>query len=138
MTDSTTETLSQLALFADLQRPQVEALAHTFDEQVFPEGQRVLREGLSGSSFYVILDGEAAVLIDGEERSRLGRGEFFGEISALIGGPPSADVIAATLLRTLVIPANELEAFLLERPSVMLRMLQAEARRLQAAGQWRP
>lgn len=137
MTDSTTETLSQLALFADLPRPQVEALAHTFDEQVFPEGQRVLRDGLSGSSFYVILDGEAAVVIDGEERSRLGRGEFFGEISALTGGPPSADVIAATMLRTLVIPANELEAFLLERPSVMLRMLQAEARRLQAAGQWR-
>jgi CRP-like cAMP-binding protein len=137
VTDSTVETLSQLALFADLPRPQLEALAHTFDEQVFPEGQRVLRDGLSGSSFYVILDGEAAVVIDGEERSRLGRGEFFGEISALTGGPPSADVVATTMLRTLVIPANELEAFLLERPKVMLRMLQAEARRLQAAGQWR-
>jgi CRP-like cAMP-binding protein len=137
MTESTAETLSRLALFADLPRPQVEAVAHTFDEQVFPEGQRVLRDGLSGSSFYVILEGEAAVVIDGEERSRLGRGEFFGEISALTGGHPTADVVATTMLRTLVIPANELEAFLLERPSVMLRMLQAEARRLQGAGQWR-
>jgi CRP-like cAMP-binding protein len=137
MTDSTAETLSQLALFADLPRPQVEALAHTYDEQVFSEGQRVLRDGLSGSSFYVILDGEAAVVIDDQERSRLGRGEFFGEISALTGGPPTADVIAATMLRTLVIPSNELEGFLLERPSVMLRMLQAEARRLQAANRWR-
>ena len=137
MTDSTAEKLSQLALFADLPRPHVEAVAHSFDEQVFTQGQRVLRDGLSGSSFYVILDGEAAVVIDGEERSKLGRGEFFGEISALTGGPPSADVVATTMLRTLVIPANELEAFLLERPTVMLRMLQAEARRLQAAGQWR-
>jgi CRP-like cAMP-binding protein len=137
MTDSTAEKLSQLALFADLPRPHVEAVAHSFDEQVFAQGQRVLRDGLSGSSFYVILDGEAAVVIDGEERSRLGRGEFFGEISALTGGPPSADVIATTMLRTLVIPANELEAFLLERPTVMLRMLQTEARRLRAAGQWR-
>lgn len=137
MTDSTAEKLSQLALFADLPRPHVEAVAHSFDEQVFSQGQRVLRDGLSGSSFYVILDGEAAVVIDGEERSKLGRGEFFGEISALTGGPPSADVVATTMLRTLVIPANELEAFLLERPTVMLRMLQAEARRLQAAGQWR-
>jgi CRP/FNR family transcriptional regulator, cyclic AMP receptor protein len=137
VTEATTEKLSQLALFADLSPPQVEALAHTFDEQVFPEGQRVLREGLSGSSFYVILDGEAAIFIDGEERARLGRGEFFGEISALKGGPPSADVVAVTMLRTLVIPSNELEGFLLERPAVMLRMLQAEARRLQTAGQWR-
>jgi CRP-like cAMP-binding protein len=137
MTESTAEKLAQLALFADLSRPHVEAVAHTFDEQVFPEGQRVLRDGLSGSSFYVILEGEAAVVIDGQERSRLGPGEFFGEISALTGGPPSADVTAMTMLRTLVIPANELETFLLERPMVMLRMLQAEARRLQAAGQWR-
>jgi CRP-like cAMP-binding protein len=137
MTESTAEMLSQLALFADLTRPQVEAVAHMFDEQVFPEGQRVLREGLSGSSFYVILDGEAAVVINGEERSRLARGEFFGEISALTGRPPSADVIATTILRTLVIPANELEPFLVERPLVMLRMLRAQATRLQAANQWR-
>jgi CRP-like cAMP-binding protein len=137
MTDSTAEKLSQLALFADLPRPHVEAVAHSFDEQVFSQGQRVLRDGLSGSSFYVILDGEAAVMIDGEERSKLGRGEFFGEISALTGGPPTADVVATTMLRTLVIPSTELEAFLLERPTVMLRMLQAEARRLQAAARWR-
>jgi CRP/FNR family cyclic AMP-dependent transcriptional regulator len=136
MTDSTVESLSQLALFADLSQPQVEAVSHSFDEQVFPEGQRILRHGLSGSSFYVILEGEAVVVINGEERSRLSRGEFFGEISALTGSAPSADVIATTLLRCLVIPATDLEPFLLERPNVMLRMLQAEARRLQTAGQW--
>jgi CRP-like cAMP-binding protein len=136
MTESTVESLSRLALFADLSRPQVEAVSHSFDEQVFPEGQRVLRNGLSGSSFYVILEGEAVVVIDGKERSRLSRGDFFGEISALTGQAPSADVTATTLLRCLVIPATELEPFLLERPNVMLRMLQAEARRLQAAGQW--
>jgi CRP-like cAMP-binding protein len=136
MNASTAEQLAQLTLFADLSRPQVEAVSHSFDEQVFAEGQRVLRDGLSGSSFYVILEGEAIVVIDGQERSRLGRGDFFGEISALTGGPPSADVVATRMLRTLVIPANELEQFLLDRPTVMLRMLQAEARRLQNAGQW--
>jgi CRP-like cAMP-binding protein len=136
MNVSTAEQLAQLTLFADLSSPQVEAVSHSFDEQVFAEGQRVLRDGLSGSSFYVILEGEAVVVIDGQERSRLGRGDFFWEISALTGQPPSADVTATTMLRTLVIPANELEQFLLDRPTVMLRMLQAEARRLQNAGQW--
>jgi CRP-like cAMP-binding protein len=33
----------------------------------------------------VILDGEAAVVVDGTERARLGRGEFFGEISIILG-----------------------------------------------------
>ena len=131
------ESLAQLTLFADLSRPQLESVVHTFDEEVFAEGQRVLRRGLSGSGFYVILEGEASVRINGSERSRLARGDFFGEISALTGEPPSADVIATSLLRCLVVPAPQLTEFLLERPRVMLRMLQAEARRVRSANEWR-
>ncbi|MBA2569396.1 MAG: cyclic nucleotide-binding domain-containing protein [Actinobacteria bacterium] len=136
MSESTVDSLARLALFADLSRPQVEEVSHLFDEQVFAEGERVLRHGLSGSSFYVVLEGEASVRIDGDERMQLGRGDFFGEISALTGDPPSADVVATSLLRCLVIAATQLEEFLVEHPRVMLRMLQAEARRLQTAGQW--
>ena len=130
------ERLAQLALFADLRWPELEAVAHTFDEEVFGPGQRVLRQDISGGAFYVILDGEASVVVDGQERARLGRGDFFGEISALTGGVPVADVRADTLLRCLALPGPELEAFLLEHPSVMLRMLQAEARRLRDSTRW--
>ncbi len=130
------ETLSQLALFADLTRPQLEAVVHTFDEVVFADGQRVLRKGLAGDGVYIILEGTAGIVIEGEERTRLGRGEFFGEISALTGETPSNDVIAAGLLRCVVIPTGQLEPFLLERPQVMLRMLKTEARRLAATIAW--
>jgi len=128
--------LAQLTLFADLRWPELEAVAHTFEEEVFGAGQRVLRQGISGGAFYVILEGEASVVIDGKERSRLGRGDFFGEISALTGGVPIADIRAETLLRCLTLPGPQLEAFLLERPTVMLRMLQAEARRLRDSNRW--
>ncbi|HXF97028.1 MAG TPA: cyclic nucleotide-binding domain-containing protein [Gaiellaceae bacterium] len=130
------ERLAQLALFADLSWPELEAVAHTFEEEVFAPGQRVLRQGISGGAFYVILEGEAAVVIDGVERARLGRGDFFGEITALLGGAPVADVRAETLLRCLSLPGSQLAEFLLERPPVMLRMLQAEARRLRDANRW--
>jgi CRP-like cAMP-binding protein len=130
------ERLAQLALFADLRWPELEAVAHTFDEEVFAQGQRVLRQGISGGAFYVILEGEAVVAIDGEERARLGRGEFFGEISALIGSVPIADVRAETLLRCLALPGPQLEAFLLDHPTVMLRMLQAVSRRLRDVSRW--
>ena len=125
--------LSQLALFADLSPSQVEAVALAFEEQAFGEGQRVLRQNLSGSGVFVILEGEAVVVLDGEEVTRLGRGEFFGEISALTGEAPNADVVAGTLLRCLVVPAPELEGFLLEHPTVLLRMLKVEVRRLRQA-----
>jgi CRP-like cAMP-binding protein len=130
------ERLSQLALFADLARPQVEAVAHMFDEEVFAQGQRVLRQGLSGGAFYLILDGEASVQIDGTELARLGRGEFFGEISVLTGQAPVADVVAETLLRCLVVPGPDLKAFLLEQPQVMLRVLSAVAQRLRNTTAW--
>src|SRR5437763_9096929 len=124
------ELLAQLTLFADLTQPQLEEVAHTVGEEVFGEGQRVLRQGISGGHFFVIVEGEARILIDGEERARLGRGDFFGEVAALTGDAPTADVVAATLLRCVVVPDIELETFLLEHPHVMYRMLQAEARRL--------
>jgi CRP/FNR family cyclic AMP-dependent transcriptional regulator len=130
------DALARLALFADVPRPQLEAIAHTFDEEIFPEGQRVLRQGFAGSNLYVILDGEAAVVIGGTERTRLGRGEFFGEISVLSGETPSADVRAEGVLRCFVIPGEDLEPFLLDHPEVMLRMLQAEALRLRDATRW--
>jgi len=132
------ESLSQLALFADLTPAQVEAVVHSFDEEVFTEGQRVLRQGLSGGNVYVIIDGEASVRADGRELRTLSRGDVFGELAALTDQPPSADVVATTILRCFVIPGPQLEEFLLERPRVLLRLLRMEARRLQtSAGEWR-
>ncbi len=131
------ERLAQLALFADLRWPELEAVAHTVEEEVFGEGQRAIRQGLSGSAFYIVLEGEASVLVDGTERTRLGRGDFFGEISALTGEIPTADVRAETVLRCLMLPGSQLEPFLLEHPTVMLRMLHAEARRVRDANRWR-
>jgi CRP-like cAMP-binding protein len=130
------EALARLSLFADVPHPQLEALAHSFDEEVFAEGQRVIRQDLTGGGFYVILDGDAKIVIDGKERAPLSRGDFFGEISILTDEAPTADVIATSLLRCLIIHDNEIKAFLLKQPSVMYRMLQIEARRLRAANVW--
>ena len=135
-TASYADALARLSLFADLPHPQLEALAHSFGEEMFAEGQRIVRQDVTGAGFYVILDGEAKVVIDGRERARLRRGDFFGEISILTDEAPVADVIATSLLRCLNIPANDLKAFLLKQPSVMYRMLQIEVRRLRAANVW--
>ena len=135
-TASYVDALARLSLFADVSHPQLEALAHSFDEEVFAEGQRVIRQDMTGGGFYVILDGEAKIVIDGQERARLTRGDFFGEISILTEARPTADVVATSVLRCLIIPDGELKPFLLRQPSVMYRMLQIEARRLRAANVW--
>ena len=104
---------------------------------MFAEGQRVLRQGLTGSNVYLILDGEGAVRIDGADRTTLARGDFFGEVSVLLGEPPTADIVALSPLRCLVLPGTQVEEFLTSLPKVMFRMLQAEARRLRSTIQWR-
>jgi CRP-like cAMP-binding protein len=131
------DTLGRLALFADLSRPELEALAHTVEEEVFADGQRVLRAGLSGAGFFVILEGHAAIEVDGQQPWTLGPGDFFGEASVLTGEPPSADVVAKGLLRCVVVAGPDLERFLLERPHLLLRLLREEAHRLRTALEWR-
>ena len=131
------DTLRRFNLFADLDRAQLEAIADPDSERSFAAGERILRRGMSGSGFYVILDGEASVTLGGEELNRLRQGDFFGEISTLLDEPLTADVTAETPVRVLEIPGPRLEVFLLSYPKVMLRMLVTEARRLQEVLAWR-
>ena len=131
------DTLGGLSLFADLSRPQLEQVAHKMTEESYPVGQRILRQGFTGTGFFVILDGEVAIRIDGEERARLGKGDFFGEMSVLLGEPPVADVVALRQLHVLHLGGPELEGFLGDHPPVMFRMLKTIALRLRNASRWR-
>jgi CRP/FNR family cyclic AMP-dependent transcriptional regulator len=130
------DSLARLALFADLSWPQLQDVSHTVDEEFFPAGTNILRLGVTGNAFYVIVDGAAAVSIAGRERTRLPAGEFFGEISILTGEPPGADVRAVTDMRCAVLPGPALRELLLKHPHVALRMLEAGARRLRATNEW--
>jgi CRP-like cAMP-binding protein len=137
MTTDLAESLARFNLFADLDRTQLEAIADPDGERSFAAGERIMRRGMSGTGFYVILDGEAIVKVGDDELNRLHPGEFFGEISTLLGAPLTADVIAQTPMRVLEIPGPKLEAFLLSYPRVMYRILLTEARRLQEVLAWR-
>jgi len=131
------DALSGMALFADLSTPQLSDIAGRFEETFFPQGATVLRQGLTGSGFYVILEGEAAVVIDGAQRAILGRGEYFGEVSVLLDESPVADIVATRPLRCLVLGGPSLEPFLMAYPRVVYRMLIAQTRRLRTANRWR-
>ena len=131
------ESVSRLALFADLEQSELDQLLATVDEVSFGEGQWVLRRGQENVGLHVIVDGEVGVLLNDEELAVLSKGSFFGEISALLDEPTVADVIARTPLRCLFVPAADVERFLLANPRVTYRMLQTEARRLQVTDELR-
>lgn len=124
-------------MFADLAPPQLRAIAHRFDEAYFAEGEHVLRRGLAGAGFYLIIEGKASVRVEGAEQAVLVPGDFVGEISILLDETPSADVVAATELRCLALPPGELAEVLMAHPRLLYRMLQAEARKLRNTTRWR-
>jgi CRP/FNR family cyclic AMP-dependent transcriptional regulator len=130
------ETIAGFALFADLSVPQREQVVDAFEEMWFSEGDRIIRQGLSGSGLYIILDGKAAIRIDGVDRATLQPGDFFGEISVLLGEAPVADIVAARGLRCLVLPSGQVEDFLKKHPNVMFRLLQGEARKVRNTTKW--
>jgi CRP-like cAMP-binding protein len=131
------DTLAGLSLFADVGAAELSSIAHSLDERRFGDGERILRQGITGSAFYVILDGEATIRLNGQDYGTLGRGDFFGEISVLLGEAPVADIVALRALRCVIIPGPDLQAFMLTHPPVLYRMLQAEARKLKQATTWR-
>jgi len=134
--DDVVNTIAAFSLFADLTGPQLEEVVHLFDESFFGKGERILRQGVSGSGFYVILEGTAGIRVDNVDRSTLKAGDYFGEISCLLGEVPVADIVAETPLRCLVLPADQLERFLTAHPRIMYRLLQGEARKLKNTTKW--
>jgi len=130
------DNLAGMALFADLSGPQLEEVSHTFDEEFFEEGARVLRRGFAGAGFYIIIEGEAAVQVDAKQIATLSRGDFFGEISALLNEHPTADVVAMRPMRCIMLGGGQLNEFLRRHPTVAIRMLTAQARRLRNNMRW--
>jgi CRP/FNR family transcriptional regulator, cyclic AMP receptor protein len=130
MVGDTAARLGRLGIFADLTEAELRDVAVELDEQSFPEGRWVLRQGETGTGLFIIVDGEVGVVIDDDERATLTTGSFFGEVSVLLGEPVTADIVVRKPLSCLVIPPRRAEEFLIAYPRVMYRMLQIEARRL--------
>jgi CRP/FNR family transcriptional regulator, cyclic AMP receptor protein len=132
------ENLGRLALFADLPTAELEAIVASCEQASFGEGEWIIRQGDDLSALYMILDGEVTTVIDDEDRRVLGKGSFFGEVSVLLEEPTSASIVTRTPISCLVVPAPEVEAFLVSHPKVTYRILKAEARRLRTASEWAP
>ena len=131
------ESVSRLALFADLSYTEIEELLPMIEEVLYHEGQWVVRRGEVDVGLNIIVDGEVSVVLEGDELAALSKGSFFGEISALLGEPTVADIIARTPLQCLFVKPEDVESFLVANPRVMFRMLQAEARRLRTTDELR-
>ncbi len=127
------ESASRLALFADLDGPQLEELLGRMEEASYNEGEWILRRGATDVGLYVIVDGEVDIAVDGQPVDTASDGDYFGEIALIDEGVRSASITAATDLRCYGITPWEFRPFVEEHPHVAWALLENLARRLRAA-----
>jgi MFS family permease len=88
--------LRSIPIFAPLPGTPLEHLATHMTPMRFEPGASIVQQGEAGDRFYVLVEGEADVSIDGQRTSQLGAGDYFGEIALLRNMPRTATVTART------------------------------------------
>ena len=108
----------EIPMFRHLSQSELERVASWLQAYSVPEGDLLVREGASAQEFFLIEDGEAAVLQDGERIAVLGPGDFFGEIGLVETDRRTASIIAATPMDVIVMYRTEFEQMEKELPTV--------------------
>ena len=126
--------LQRVPLFADLDRRELESIASTMKQRTFEAGQTVATEGETGVGFFVIESGEATVAVGGEERRRLGSGDYFGEIALITHGQRTATITAESELRCYGMTPWDFRPLVEGNASIAWKMLQALAKQLDSRG----
>jgi CRP-like cAMP-binding protein len=127
--------LHRVPLFAELKPKELEKLSTSFKERVFAEGEDVAMEGetAGGGRFFVIESGEAIVTVHGEERGRLGRGDYFGDVAMIDRGERTATIHAASELKCYSLAFWDFRPLVESDARIAWPLLQAMAKRLRAA-----
>jgi MFS family permease len=88
--------LRAIPIFAPLPGVTLEHVAARLIPLRVEPGTEIIREGDAGDRFYLVVQGEVDVLVEGRKASSLGPGGYFGEIALLRDVPRTATVIART------------------------------------------
>jgi CRP-like cAMP-binding protein len=119
------------ALFASLDGKEIERLTGWLEIRTAQPGERLVPEGASGYTFFVIDQGTARVERNGKSLRDLGRGDFFGELAMLGEGRRTADVIATSPVTLFVLFGTEFRELETTMPVVATRIHEAMTSRLE-------
>jgi len=129
----TLDALQKVPFLADVPRRDLDGLVQTMAERQVSAGKEVVTQGKGGVAFFVILEGQATVVVDGEDRRTLGPGDHFGEIALIVPDIPRTSTVRADgEMRLAALTAWNFKPFVMQYPKVAWALLETLAKRFAA------
>jgi CRP/FNR family cyclic AMP-dependent transcriptional regulator len=133
--DKEVEILRQIPLFANIEPVKLKLMAFASERITFQVGQSLFQHGDEGDAAYIIVDGEADVLVDtpsGPLRvAKVKRNDIVGEIAILCDVPRTATVTVTEELTTLRITKDLFFRMVTDFPEMGVEVMRVLAHRLE-------
>ena len=101
----------------------------------FAAGTVILKRGEPSRVMYVVIEGEAEILLDDQVVHVAGPGALLGELALLDQAPGSADVRAKSACRLVAIDERRFKFLVQQTPNFALDVMRVIAERLRAMNQ---
>lgn len=115
--------MESLFLFEDLPFQARLRVGRIVRELYVTPGQVVVQQGDVGNTMFVVVQGEVAVEVDGNEVTLLKEGEHFGELALVDNQPRSASIVARGFGHLLAIERDVLREYCMLEPALGNLML---------------
>ncbi len=129
------ELLRNIPLFAKIEPSKLKLLAFTAQRLTYNAGDSLFHQGDEGDSAYIIVDGDADVLVDSPTGpitvATVGKNDFVGEIAILCDVPRTATITAKTTLTTMRISKELFFQLVCQFPQMSIEIMRELARRLE-------
>ena len=125
-------TLRSIELFESLSEAARRTIAQHAEELDVPEGTDLARQGEFAYEFFVIQEGSAEVLRDGQHIADLGPGDFLGEMGIVSKSVRNATVVTTSPSRVIVMTEQEFRSMSHTNPAIAGRIEAAVEERCKA------
>jgi CRP/FNR family transcriptional regulator, cyclic AMP receptor protein len=133
------ELLQRIPFFTHIEPAKLKLLAFTSERVGFDPGQILFKQGDMGDAAYIIIEGEADVLVDTDGGqavvATLGKNAFVGEIAILCDVPRTATVRAKGRVVALRIAKELFMRLVTEFPQMAIAIMRELAHRLELTNQ---
>lgn len=123
--------IGQTALLSDaLARLKQPELHPTTGFQHFAAGEELIRQGDEADNVFIIIEGRAEAIVDGQKVGDVQRDEIFGAMAVFTQEKRSATVVATSACTVMLIPKDQFLSLMQSNPKIAHSLIESMARRI--------